>query len=154
MHQSSGHRRTRQRGTRGGVSALNVVIMKLRGFTTHRVKTDTRTRRNTRALVEREQKENADTDRPCGAHSSQELCISVVSRVHETNSPNEGNLAAAAGRVKQILPKRADFPKIGRNRPYRWRLRPGFHRVSTIVRLLASAEKRRIRGFGIPPERI
>ena len=139
---------------RGGVTDLIAVTTKPPGFMTECVRIDTRTPSNTRALVEREQKENADTDRPCGAHSSQELCISVVSRAHETNSPNEGNIAAAAGRVQQILPKRADFPKIGRNRPYRWRLRPGFHRVSTIVRLLKCAKKRQIRGFGTPSESV
>ena len=70
-------------------------------------------------------KENADTDWPCGARSSQEMYISAVSRGHETNSPDTRKLMDPVNRVKNIPQKWADSPEIGRNRPYRRRLLTG-----------------------------
>lgn len=51
------------------------------------VKIDTGTPTRSRSLVEREQKENAATGWPRGAHRSQEMCISIISQGREANSP-------------------------------------------------------------------
>ncbi len=78
----SPHRRW---GTRAGVSALNVVSLKPRDFTNHHVKMDTRTPRK-RERWSNESKKKTPTRTGRVAHSSQELCIGVGSRSHETDS--------------------------------------------------------------------
>ena len=56
-------------------------------------------------------KKNADTDRPCGAHSSQELFTSVVSRSHETNSSPVFMILDVAGSGQANPPEMGRFPQ-------------------------------------------
>jgi hypothetical protein len=55
-------------------------------------------------------KENAYTEKPCGALGSKEMCISVVSRGHETNSPKALKISGGSTPCQENSPKGGSFP--------------------------------------------